>query len=167
MVATLELKPGLVVTVDDEDAHLLARPGWRALRNHRTWYAVRTVFLEPEGLRSIEAMHRLILPGAPMVDHVDRDGLNCRRENLRRCETPALNAANSEREKRSVTGLRGVYPCSTGDGFRAQICVNYRTIHLGVRREPEAAARLYDAAAYEHFGEFARLNFPVQEPGYA
>lgn len=162
MAATKEIGPGLVVTVDDEDAHLLEL-GWRPLRRARTVYAVRTVFLEPHGKRSIESLHRLIL-GADDgydVDHEDGDGLNCRRGNLRQA-TRQQNNANSRRfDRASRTGFRGVYPVSKRPGlFRAQISVDDRTLHLGVSRDPERLARLYDAAAFAYFGEFAVRNFP-------
>lgn len=67
---------------------------------------------------------------------------------------PAYSRARTSRYK-------GVY-LQTDGKWRAQICVNYRKLNLGSYATEIAAARVYDAAALEHFGEFARLNFPME-----
>jgi hypothetical protein len=66
---------------------------------------------------------------------------------------------NTTKLTRSRSGYRGV--CRTRVGhFAAAIHVNKLCINLGTYPTAEEAASVYDKAAREHFGEFARLNFP-------
>ena len=112
-------------------------------------------------------MHRLIWPTAPEIDHVDGDGLNNRRSNLRE----AVGTKNQQNKMKACVGVsrfKGVCPHRDGR-WRANIRVpavgkgRGRQTHLGLFVDEEDAARAYDTAARKHFGEFARLNFP--EPG--
>jgi hypothetical protein len=94
--------------------------------------------------------------GAHHVDHINRRKLDCRRANLRTASS-SQNSAN----RRPWTGsspFKGVHRFR--DKWRAKIQVDGAQRHLGVFDSAEAAARAYDAAAVEAFGEFAWLNFP-------
>jgi len=110
-------------------------------------------------------MHRVILGAADpavKVDHRDGDGLNNRRSNLRK-STNAENIRNQAPHRDKKTSkLKGVcfYP-KTGR-YRAQIMADYRKVNLGSYATAEIAARVYDAAARELHGEFARVNFPQE-----
>jgi hypothetical protein len=104
-------------------------------------------------------LHRFILGITDpkiRVDHQDGDGLNCRRSNIR-VSTPSLNTANAGKRPGS-NPYKGVL--KRGSRWIARIKVNYTSRHLGTFDTPEEAARAYDRAAVETFGEFARLNFP-------
>lgn len=87
-----------------------------------------------------------------MVDHENRDRLDCRRDNLRSC-TQAQNSANSKTQRNNKLGVKGVY--ALGDRFRAQIKAGGKKIHLGIFGTVEEASDAYYAAAQQHFGEFA------------
>lgn len=106
-------------------------------------------------------MHRLLLGlsgSNPFVDHINGDGLDNRRCNLRTC-SQLENIRNSRRNKRSSSGYKGVTSGYKGSWY-AKIRVGDRRIHLGTFRDKESAAAAYDTAALTFFGEFARLNFP-------
>lgn len=107
-------------------------------------------------------MHRLILGLVPgdgqRVDHRDLNGLNNVRSNLRLC-TSSQNLANGPRRVDNTSGYRGVGWDRQHRRWVAKIQVRGRTMNLGLFRSPEQAALAYDAAAREHFGEFARPNF--------
>ena len=105
-------------------------------------------------------MHRLILNAKPgeLVDHWDGNGLNNRRRNLR----PATNSQNlhNRRRTRAKSGFCGVWRSGKSSvPWVASIHVKNKAIYLGRFETPEEAARVYDAAAKEHYGEFASLNF--------
>lgn len=123
------------------------------------WYAFRTA-RSPCGRKITLYLHRVVLNAGPgsLVDHIDGDGLNCRRANLR-FATRALNNVNRGFYE-PASGYRGVY-WSRGR-WSARISVGGHFKSLGSFGEPEEAARAYDRAAAATFGEFARLNFPAR-----
>lgn len=104
-------------------------------------------------------VHRLLLPEGRDIDHINGDGLDNRRANLR-AATRAQNMANSGSRRGSRSPYKGVtLHKKTGQWF-ARIMVDGKAKYLGYYKDPEAAARAYDTAALEVWGEFAFLNFP-------
>lgn len=105
-------------------------------------------------------MHREIVAAPPhmMVDHINGDAFDNRRENLRVC-TNAQNQWNRRLGRSNTTGFKGV--SVEHGGYRAQIRFHQKRLHLGTFGKLEDAARAYDEAAARLFGEFARLNFPA------
>jgi hypothetical protein len=89
------------------------------------------------------------------VDHVNGNGLDNRISNLRDCAR-FQNATNSLAQKSSRSGLRGVHFHPGAKRYRAQICKNNKTRHLGYFDTPELAHEAYLKAAHELHGEFVR-----------
>lgn len=137
-----------VALVDDEDYERLSAESWRLRLSGNSRYAV-----SGDGV----LMHRMILetPAGMDTDHVDLNGLNNQRSNLR-VATRSQNKANQPiRGARS--GFKGVRRNHDGERpWMARIKVRGRTIYLGSFQTPEAAHDAYAAAAKEHFGVFAR-----------
>jgi hypothetical protein len=102
-------------------------------------------------------MHRLIMaaPDGIGVDHINGDGLDNRRANLR-LASQRDNSANMAVRASSATGFKGVSWKRRNRKWQAQIGRTY----LGIFASAEEAARAYDHAAREAWGEFAHLNFP-------
>jgi hypothetical protein len=159
----LRLPSGHIALVDDDDfPAVLAAGPWRLDRNGRRLYAVRDLSQTRH-----QRLHRFITGDPPHdIDHVNGDGLDNRRANLRPCND-AQNQANSI-PVLARSGYRGVARTPSGR-WRASIKLANRNIHLGLFATAEDAARAYDAAAIEAWGEYARPNFPqaarVRNPG--
>lgn len=154
----IPLTKGYVALVDDEDYDDLMRWKWSAKEAKNTVYAMRKY--RKDGKQITITMHRQLM-GAPKgmeVDHIDRDGLNNQRSNLR-LATHRQNAYNATPQKNKY-GYRGICLHKPSGLYQAQITAKGRFISLGYHKTPEDAARAYDAAAREHHGEFATLNFP-------
>lgn len=107
-------------------------------------------------------VHRIIMgpiDAGLVVDHIDGDPLNNQRSNLRVC-TQSDNLGNQRRAKNNPTGFKGVV--LVPEHYVASICRNRKCRRLGMFKTAEEAARAYDRAARELFGEFAKTNF--EEP---
>lgn len=149
-------KPSLWAVVDDEDAELVAPYRWCAHVQPHTIYVQRNIVLD--GHPATQMLHTLIT-GWFRVDHIDHNGLNNRRSNLRQTNG-STNAMNSQKRRGCQSRFKGV--CRDRYGWRAYIGGgNTKRTHLGCFSSEEEAALAYDRAAIERFGEFAHLNFPV------
>ncbi len=152
------------VVVTALDSAWLQQWNWHVTRNG---YAIRNRTRDdPPGEKRI-SMHRAILhrkrikpvPTGYVVDHINGDGLDNRRENLR-FTTPA-------QKHRSVckhvirTNYAGVYFFEQTGRYQAYITVAGDRYHLGYYADAETAAAVYDAAARRFHGVFARLNRPA------
>lgn len=91
------------------------------------------------------------------VDHKDTDKKNNKWGNLR-LATTTQNRQNSGVRADSTSGYKGVSFVADIQKWRAYINLRGRQKHLGCYSSPEEAAVVYNAAAREHFGEFARVN---------
>lgn len=103
-------------------------------------------------------MHRLLLnsSGDMHVDHINHNKLDNRHMNLRRC-TRKQNQGNSRMQSNNKTGFKGVFKSINGK-FVAQVKIDLKSIHLGTFETAEEAAKAYNKAAHEEWGEFAYLN---------
>ena len=160
--SSILLTQGKVALVDEADYKALMRYKWRAQRDRFTFYAVRSV-----GKVGVELMHRQILHVASdstiEVDHANRDGLDNRRANLRRC-SKSQNHQNQQPRSDRKSRFKGTSRYVDRPGlWRARIVVNGVRIHLGCFQSEEEAAAAYDAAALQSYGEFARTNFGEAE----
>lgn len=154
----IPLSLGLVALVDDADYEAVVAAGaWSARPSGRTVYAQRARRLD-DGRPTTEQLHTF-LTGCPYVDHQNGDGLDNQRANLRP-STHGQNMFNRRLYKNSTSGFKGVTRRRRDGRWQAQIQANKQHRHLGYHDTAEEAARAYDAAARELFGDFARLNFP-------
>ena len=151
----IPLTKGLHAIVDPEDYERLMMWKWHATRSNSGWYARRStnpgrVLLHWE-VMGIEYKGRL--------DHINRNGLDCRRSNMRICDH-AENLRN-RRAWGPTSRFRGVCWDKQANRWRASITRGGICTSLGCFSSEEDAARAYDAAALQHPG-VKRLNFPEE-----
>ncbi len=110
-------------------------------------------------------MHRAILnaPKGLLVDHIDGNGLNNRKSNLRLC-TFAQNAHNSRPRRNSSSRYKGVCWHKVKKKWTVSIYKGGKRTYLGYYDDEIEAALAYDRKATELFGEFAYLNFKTTDP---
>jgi hypothetical protein len=154
--------PNTFAMVDDSDYEWLNQWKWGVKPSAKTTYTNR--YDQSKSPPRMTYMHRLIMPDAAgkhidHIDHIDGNGLNNQRSNLRTC-TQAQNAMNRRLASNNTSGFKGVIWDKSTNKWR----VNVKRIRVGYFTCLIKAARAYDQAAIKHFGEFAKLNFPIKSP---
>lgn len=158
----IALSKHLVAIVDADDYEWLSQWKWFAtrLKSGNTYYAEQYWYSEGRGHKGKQAMHRVIMNPEPgyQVDHINGNGLDNRRVNLRIC-TPRQNSCNVAPQPGKSSRFKGVGWCKRSKKWRARIRDNGKFKELGEYTDEMDAARAYDKAAREIQGEFAWLNF--------
>lgn len=151
----------LSLLVSDEDYEELSRYKWYLMANGSV---VRYQYLRKEktsrGWRSrykLHQVHRHIMqpPKYMVVDHINHDRLDNRRDNLRVC-TRLQNQQNMLKGKLNTSGYKGVR--RNGSGWVAEIKDNKKYKYLGIFQDIREAARAYDKASKELHGEYGVTN---------
>lgn len=160
-MAEITLTSGEIALIDQSDLALVSSFTWYPHRMKGiTRYAQTNIQDRAKGDQRVRQMHRLILdlqPGQGTVDHIDGNGLNNQRSNLR-LASQLHNNWNTRKRKGYSSQYRGVHR----DQNRWEVCIyaNRCRYRIGRFVSEVEAAMAYDRKARELFGEFARLNFP-------
>lgn len=159
----VELPHGFCSKISPEDRDLVETVLWTSWANGRTRYVGRSTYA---GRKRTVTLHRTIgervfpdLQPSEQIDHVNGDGLDNRRENLRRA-TCSQNQMNCRSRRNSTSRFLGVSWYRRYEMWRASIKIAGKYKTIGYFDNEEEAARAYDELAKETRGERARLNFP-------
>lgn len=162
-MAQLQLTKGKIALIDDADLPLVNRWKWGYVprSNGVGGYVAR--WESGGSSRTTIYLHRQLMNAQPcqQVDHINGDGLDNRRSNLRLC-SQSQNFANRRILPQRSLPYRGVYYDKRRSNYFAAIKVNGKSYRLGTFTNPKDAALAYDKAAQSHFGDFASLNFPKE-----
>lgn len=154
----ITLTNGSIALVDDEDFVKVASYKWRPLFNGNTIYAYATLHIC--GHYNVN-MHRFILgiitKPELFVDHIDGDGLNNQKSNLR-IATRTENNRNCKVHGDNKLGVKGVCRRKSTGKYQASIGVNGKQLYIGDFETLDEASEAYNKAAIKYYGEFAKLN---------
>ena len=157
----IPLTQGYVALVDDEDYELVSQYKWLVIPKSYTNYASRTIKLQDKP--TSQAMHRLIMGlehgDKRQIDHINHNGLDNRRNNLR-IVTCQENQFNTKKREGGLSKYKGVALDRYNEKWHANITLNEITISIGRFDNEIDAAKMYDRVALREFGEFACTNFP-------
>jgi hypothetical protein len=159
LYVNIPLSQSRVSKVDEEDLDLVGDCSWSFKMSGTKGYAYR---LGPRPERKSVYLHREIgirLFGSCIrIDHVNGDGLDNRRVNLRPASV-SQNAQNSQKWRKPTSSkYKGVYFSKANQRWAAMIGLNGRKTFLGYFENEADAASAYNLAAHEMFGQFALLN---------
>lgn len=155
--AYVPLTQGREATIDAADARLVEGFNWHAAKVGSRFYARRKQYSGDTSCAF--QMHRVILDAPPetLVDHINGNGLDNRRSNLR-VANPAQNRQNMGRPAHNTSGLKGASWCKRTKKWQATISANKKQYHLGRFATPEEAHAAYcDASARLH-GVFGKTE---------
>lgn len=166
MSMLIPLTQGQFAIVDAADYDwLMDGPKWYATRDRNTFYARRNDYAGVGKQRPL-MMHRLLTGvGCGMiVDHINHDGLDNRRANLRIC-THSDNQRNVRSHRDAGSKYLGVHWNKNAGKWQVRIVADGRRKGLGYFTCEIEAALAYDSAARLHYGAFANPNFPLSASG--
>jgi hypothetical protein len=153
----IKLPKGFTAMVDDDDFERLSAFSWLVRKASKLVYAVRHERIN--GKIVWHYMHREILnpPNSAKIDHIDRNGLNNTRSNLRLCSHKE-NMWNRSGSSNASSKYKGVYLDKIRGKWGARIMVNGNPIRIGNFYSEKVAALAYDLTASYHYKEFAFIN---------
>lgn len=152
----IPLTQNQVAIVDEDDYEKLMKWKWFALKDTNTFYAARYI------VKGMIQMHREILGlkkyEKVIIDHINRDGLDNRKNNLR-IATVSLNSYNKRMMTNNISGFRGVCWSKPHNRWVARVGINGKSVFCGQFVDVVLAAKAYDKKAKELWGDNAILNF--------
>lgn len=148
---TLEipLSRGHKAQIDEDDYPLISQFSWHAKPHGKTVYP-QTNFRNKDGSWTTKKMHQIILGDCDglEVDHIDRDGLNNSRSNLR-FVSRGVNVENRGMHRNNTSGYKGVSFNKASGKFVAYITRNGKRCHLGYHESIEQAVQARNEAINE------------------
>lgn len=159
MICTIFFNDKTSFVIDSSDFQLVSKYTWfKGKRGYPTAHYSRKLKASSRTF----TLHRLLFgfPESGDIDHIDGNKMNNRRENMRLC-SHQQNMFNQKKRCTNSTGYTGVSFSKSAKKYEAYIHHNGKKKNLGLYRTAVEAAIARDKAALEYFGEYARLNLPM------
>ena len=150
---------GYDVIIDDEDFNIISGKKYNidnaTLLRSGHCYFLRNV--KVDGKYTVSSLHRDIMGCKPrdgtVIDHINRNTLDCRKENMRFC-TRAENSRNNKIRTDNVSGIKGVSWVKSSKRWQVVIKYNGKLIHCGTFKDIEDAKKSYENASIKYHKEF-------------
>lgn len=156
----INLSNGGISVVDDEDYERVKHIPWYRFDGKTTSYVAAKI-KNKNGEWVTERLHRFLISPDPhqVVDHIDGDGLNNQKSNLRIC-LQSQNTKNCSLYKTSTTGYKGVTKKIVRGivKWSARIQVDKKRLSLGLFTSPEEAYAAYCEASQKYHGQFGKVK---------
>lgn len=151
----IPLPCGRLFEIDDQDFPLVSPFKWGISKKRTS----RTLYVKARIGGKTVHLHRWLLDLDPSqkVDHIDGNGLNNTRSNLR-IATQSQNMVNAPKISSNTSGFKGVHWNKKDSRWRAEITVQGKCHSIGSFKDATEAAKAYDLQAIKFFGEFAKTN---------
>lgn len=140
------------IIIDKEDIEKVNMYQWHIDHSRKNIYYAQASY-KGKTIR----MHRLILPGKPQVDHINHNGLDNRKCNLRGA-TNAENNRNKDFNRNPLSGYTGIRFNSKTNSYYVRIMVNKKEISLGAYKNLEEAIHARQEGEYKYFKDFRYSN---------
>jgi hypothetical protein len=159
----IELTQDKFTQVDDSDFDYLNQWNWFAKKDGKKFYAARNHY---ENKKCKIILMHCVLMNDKGIDHIDGDGLNNQKFNLRKANG-SQNRANTPKIAGCSSVYKGVYWKKTNNKWASRIRFNNKEIYLGLFNNEVDAALAYNNKARELFGEFAQINLTCPKCKYS
>ena len=140
--------------IDVEDIDLVKNIKW-----HRTNLQRSTYYCHSND-KNWKCIHRLIMNVTDpdvIIDHINHDGLDNRKCNLRIC-TNQQNICNCKIPKNNKSGVKGVYWSKDKNKWTVQVTINNKTKYIGRYDDFDEAVKARLEAEKKYYGEFANQS---------
>jgi hypothetical protein len=162
----LELTQGLSTIIDLPDLPRAGLRKWYAVKSkgNSTYYAATNFSMLRDGKRGILYLHRYLLNTSKMVDHINRDGLDNCRINLREVTATESASNRGAHSDGLVPDAKGVSWDKRRRKWKTALHHEGRGVHCSHHDTIEEAKMAFDDVAGLFQGEHAFLNYPEHHP---
>lgn len=151
------------VDLEDWDRIINFPYRWTIEKNNKCYYLRSTIYLGSENGKSVNTrpiLHRWILnyKGKNRIDHINHNGLDNRKKNLRIIEACKNSEHRESKNCNNKTGYRNVFWNNRIQKYTVSLCHNYKTIHIGDFDDVDKAGLVAEEARKKYYGEYAGSN---------
>ncbi len=144
------------IIIDKEDYDLVKNYQWHIENSRRDLQYGQTTI---RGVTPIKTMriHRMLMPDSIQIDHINHNGLDNRRCNLRACNNRENNC-NKNFQMNSKSGYTGIRYNEKVGSYYVRIMVHKKEISLGHYKTLEEALEARKQGEIRYFGDFRYIN---------
>jgi len=140
------------IIIDESDFLNVSQYQWHIEKSRNNLKYAQTIIGKRPNKRTMR-LHRLILSSLEQIDHINHNGLDNRRVNLRIC-TNAENNRNKQSNRNPKSGHTGIRYNEKTDSYYVRIMVDKKEISLGHYKTLDEAIAARTAGEIRYFGEF-------------